>query len=339
MTVEEAISRYIQLVDTKVFVKHAKELAYKIQVGLHKGYIKGRREPEIVQIIENIINEVNGLSTFDNKFNISTKAVFIHGNKSQVIFKYLGKDTQCELGDIIFILSVIYNKKKYFEKMTITQVKNSKENRYTISWNLSKKYQLYLLSRFPPFRGAGNSIFPAEEFYLANHSKCLGSYVLLLHPIEDLIFISSSLLEIILGNNKFLYCNNSFKQIKALIYYLENRCTDIDTCLMSPHVLGYSWFASNVHEFTDRYLRGYIGEMIYSDVGRYNKSALLFLHKLLEAIRLKAERINDKTLLNFVDSFFKYPYSRNRGEFEGGVDFGYEGGGIGIIHTLIDLGE
>lgn len=63
----------------------------------------------MLSVIERIINKLNGLSVLTNRFKISTKSIFIHGNKSQVEFEYYGQRAQRELGDLVFILSVIYN--------------------------------------------------------------------------------------------------------------------------------------------------------------------------------------------------------------------------------------
>jgi len=42
-------------------------------------------------------------------FKISTKSIFIHRNKFLAEFEYYGERIKKELGDLIFILSVIYN--------------------------------------------------------------------------------------------------------------------------------------------------------------------------------------------------------------------------------------
>ena len=53
-----------------------------------------------------------------------------------------------------------------------------------------------------------------------------------------------------------------------------------------------------------------------------------FYH-LLYAIKRKAERKRLTDVLNFVSSFYRYGYG----------EINYEGGGIGIIHTTMNLGE
>jgi len=84
-----------------------------------------------------------------------------------------------------------------------------------------------------------------------------------------------------------------------------------------------------------------VGEIIYSDVGIYNKEALNFLHELLGILEAKAKKEKQKEVIDFIQNFFKYQYSIN-GENERRYrrfEPDYEGGGLGIIHTIIDLGE
>lgn len=104
-------------------------------------------------------------------------------------------------------------------------------------------------------------------------------------------------------------------------------------------VLGFSYYASNIHDFVDKYLRAFVGELIYSNIGAYNKPALIFFHKLLSAIRQKAQIEDRREVIAFVDEFFQYPYSNDKNSIRKGVEFYYKGGGIGIIYTSINLGE
>ena len=184
MPIDKVVERYLELIKTEHFVKYEKDFAYKVQEGLYKGYTNGFSEPTMVSVIEGIVNKLNGLSVSANRFEISTKSIFIHGNKSQVEFEYYGQRVQRELGDLVFILSVIYNGRKYFEKITISQFKKDYDG---LKWNISNKGQLYLLSRFPSFRGIKGSIIPMREFNLPNYSGCLGSFNLLFGP--EILFL------------------------------------------------------------------------------------------------------------------------------------------------------
>ncbi len=60
------------------------------------------------------------------------------------------------------------------------------------------------------------------------------------------------------------------------------------------------------------------------------------MHDLLYTIRKKAERENLKDVLKFLSSYSD-GYGNEGGE--GDNDMNYDGGGIGIVHTTIDLGE
>jgi len=108
------IERYLHLIKSDQFAKYEKEFTHRIQRGLYKGYIKGSYEPEMVMIVKNIIDELGDLQQSVDGISISTKSIFIHGNKSQVEFEYYGQKTRRELGDLIFILSVVYRGKKIF---------------------------------------------------------------------------------------------------------------------------------------------------------------------------------------------------------------------------------
>jgi hypothetical protein len=198
MPINEVVEKYLQLINTEHFAEYEKDFAYKVQIGLNEGYSRGFYEPAMVSIIEGIVNKLNDLSASANRFKISTKSIFIHGNKSQVEFEYYGQRVQRELGDLIFILSVIHNGRKYFEKFTISQFKKDDGN---LRWDISNKEQLYLLSRFPSFRGIKGSIVPMREVNLPNYSGCLGSFNLLFSP-GDFVFVSAPQLESFVGNRE-----------------------------------------------------------------------------------------------------------------------------------------
>jgi len=353
----EVVEKYFQLIKTEHFAKYEKDFACRIQLGLNEGYKQGFCEPTMVQIVEGIINNLNGLSVSTNRFRISTKSIFVHGNKSQVEFEYYGRRVQRELGDLIFILSVIYNGKKYFEKFTISQFKKD-DNK--LRWDLSNKEQIYLLSRFPSFRGVRGSIIPMREINLPNYSGCLGSFNLLFRP-GDFVFISAQRLEGFVGNRKSIniidvsmlrevpgyyfpysipFCCSYIEELFYLWRKLWRR--GILVPFFPPYsigILGFSHFASNIHDFVDMYLRGHIGEISYSDIGVYNKPAFNFLCELLSAIMRKAQKKGKTEVMNFINEFFKYPYSNNEKGMREVVEFDYEGGGIGIIYTSINLGE
>ncbi|MEZ0345672.1 MAG: hypothetical protein ABWK01_03900, partial [Infirmifilum sp.] len=183
---------------------------------------------------------------------------------------------------------------------------------------------------------------PGSRFY-----KDSGSNALLFSP-GDFVYVSASLLESFIGSRKYIDMGYIFKLWMA-------SCCDFTYPIPFAWpdmfgILGFSRCSPNVHDFVDKYLRGYIGELIYSDVGAYNMPALDFLHELLSAIMKKAVKENNKEVESFVREFFDYPYSdypggRKKevnfdypGDMKENVNFDYEGGGIAIIYTLIDLG-
>jgi len=100
-------------------------------------------------------------------------------------------------------------------------------------------------------------------------------------------------------------------------------------------ILGSNCISYNVYDFSNKYLLGHIGELIYARRLPYNKSAFRFLQDLLNKIRRKAEKEQLEDVLNFVSSFYRYGYGGQEGGGNG--EFDYEGGGIGIIHTAINL--
>ena len=361
----DCIKKYVEITNDENFIRHWKDIATKLSIGIENSYIS--REEKIVKIIEDIINNIGQFSSRSSNFNISTNSIFIHGNKSQVEFEYYGQKTQRELGDIIFILSVVHNGRKIFEKMTINQLKKSK----TTSWylnNKSSKQQLYLLSRFPTFRGVKRSLIPMKEYNLANISACLGSHGLLYLP-GDFALISSKELEVLLSGKSSLNLNNLVERTTSNTtcscfpcYLLPEYDIDFEECfedfLYNLHrllhycpkypislpsvcnlpVLGNSCIAYNVYDFSNKYLLGHIGELIYAKKLPHNRLAFQFLQDLLDAIRRKAKRERSEDVLEFIRSFYHYEYKGSNGDRESS-ESDYEGGGIGIIHTTVNLGE
>jgi len=283
------IKKYIDVVDTESFAMHWKKLSHGLILGIQEGYQKGDYEPNIVELIESIVNKIGSFEAKDREIKISTNSIFVHGNKSQVEFEYYGRKTQRELGDIIFILSVVYNGIKYFEKMTITQVKKSNKANWKLS-NNSAKEQLYLLSKFPKFSGTSNSLIPSKEYNLPNYSRCLGTHGLLYYP-GDFALVSSNMLDIILRNKKQL-------KLEDLLLYggrgyylnLYYRCSEFYSLMCMCPVLGNSCIAYNAYEFSDKYLRGYIGEMVYAEDFHYNRHAFQFLQDLFSVMRKKPKK-------------------------------------------------
>lgn len=339
MTLDRVIEKYAKTVKSDVFVRYEKDFADKMLSALSKNYLKALHEPSLVQVVEGIVNSVQYLNAKGPRllFELTTKSIFIHGNKSQVQFNYYGKSTNSvELGDLIFILSVVYNGTKYLEKLTINQFKKDKRKSRSISWNISNKKQLYLLSRFPTFRGV-RGLIPKKEYDLPNYSGCLGSYGLI-HKPGDFAFVSATRLDSFMGCRKTL----KFKELSNLIDIRFNRIPDCCPIFYPTfrHILGNCHISYDVYKFIDEYLRASVGEPVFAKIGLDNSQARTLLHDLLTAVKTKAKRAKSKRMLNFVESFRKFPYpdkGENRSNED--IDFDPEGGGIGIIHTTIDLIE
>lgn len=363
MIIEKVLIKYMNVVTSDVFVRYEKEFAQRIISGLSKGYRINLNEPKFVQNLVSEINKIHDLSKKDNgnSFKLSTRAIFIHGNKSIVEFDYYGKKEKRELGDLIFIISLVFNSKKYFEKFTINQVKKDKISSRDISWDIKNKGQLYLLSRFPTFRCV-KGIIPKREYNLPNYSGSLGSYGLLYKP-GDFTYISATELDSFIGYRKKLKKNELHNLTNGLEKYLSHpffysNSSDIDELFHNifkyrPYVfrrfLPFNLFDTchytyNTFDFSHKYLTMRIGEPIFMTVGIDNTQTRNFLWELLSAVKIKTIRAKEKNLdevLSFMNKFIRYGYAYDRRE-EGlreDIEFDFEGGGIGIIHTIIKLSE
>jgi hypothetical protein len=180
----------MEVIRSDVFARYEKEFAQRIISGLSNGYLQKLYETQLVQTLQDVVNHVHDLSMKDplSSFELSTSSIFIHGNKSQVTFDYYGENKPGELGDLIFIISLVLNRQIYFEKLTVNQFKRDKTGQKSIAWEIDHK-QLYLLSRFPKFRVV-KGLIPKKEFSLPNYSGCLGSFGLLYRP-GDFVFVRS----------------------------------------------------------------------------------------------------------------------------------------------------
>ena len=354
----EIIKKYTELIMEQGFIKHSKELAERIISGIQKKY-KDREE----KIVESIINEVGDFSHKGASYEIATKSIFIHGVKSQVTFKYYENITQRELGDIIFLMSLIHKGKVIFEKMTINQVKKTKKNKKSISLeigNESSKEQLYLLSRFPVFKGAKGSLIPAKEYASKNLSGCLGSHGLIYSP-GDFFFISSKKLEAaLLGKSSIklddLVKTVSFEGSEDAIYpFLLLIFEDViyPLLILIPNgvfppwnipILGNAYIAHNTYDFVSKYLSGNIGELIFSfsEYLLHNKNALFLLQDMLSKIKAKAKKEGNKEILQFLKRFEEECYIPQNGNSNYDIEpeeFSDNDGGLGIIYTTLTLSE
>lgn len=372
---EKLIKKYIEVIQTKDFGEYTEEFTQRVKGCIEEGYCQDKREPDIVKDITEKVNDLKALTK--GRFQISSKGAYIHGNKSQVEFEYKRRKTQRELGDLLFLLTVVYQGKKFFERFTITQFKKSKG--YP-RWNFNKKdsegrypdrEQLYLLSEFPTFKGAKGSIIPAcQNYNLHNYSNCLGSYGFL-HKPGDFVFVSAKLVGLLIRKGSSVSKETLLSLFDALcpcpcyfpfyMRYWEGIFCDWCELFekfyryrLLPYIyprgrffwpmLGNSLLSRDVCEFTANYLMANIGEIVFAYGLPHNAGALAFLKQLMKIIQIKARKEKQEELSQLAEDYFSISYSSAGGQGgeggEGPEEFPYEeGGGIGIIYTVIDLGE
>jgi hypothetical protein len=332
MDVVQAIEKYMTAIRSDEFARYEKKLGQTIVTTLSEGYRHKSNEETLVESLAEGLNlDIQPIRR--PSFGISTRSFFIHGSKSQVEFNYYGQRKQRELGDMIFIIVAVFGGEKLFEKFTITQFKKDNSRSKIMTWAMNNKPQLYLLSRFPSFRGVSGSIIPMRLFDLPNDSGCLGSYAFLHRP-GDFAFLSATEIDSFVGTK------NSLKNSE--LSSLANEC-DFRGCLRGDWqlfrgLLGNDHHARNAFDFTYKYLRFRIGEPTYAVVGQDNSQARAFLLELLSAMRMKVGTGKARETL---DEFFRYRYAggEKNSEFRENVEFDRNGGGIGIVHTTINLGE
>jgi hypothetical protein len=232
----------------------------------------------------------------------------------------------------------VLNGRRYFEKITLNQFKKDMAKHRGISWSLDNEEQLYLLSRFPSFTGVRGSLVPIKKHSLPNHSGCLGSYGLLYKP-GDFAFVSATRLSLFAGGKKTL-------KMAELHDLADDRVTHVfcwAPVLISPlwNIFGNCHFCQDAFNFVDEYLKMNVGEPVFMMAGMDSPQARSFLQELMSAIESKAKKEGDQGMHDFVKEFRQFPYENEEGQdrFDENPDFDFEGGGIGIIHTTIDLGE
>jgi len=381
------LSKFSDFVRKEKFTEYKNSLSVELLKAIIGSY--NQKEP---QIVKSIVGVFNGMPKNESINEIQHNAIFIHARRvkfdyydnlqDNIQFNNSSKKTERELGDAIFILSICFNGKKYFEKFTISQFKKDDQKQKNSRWVIDQA-QLYLLSRFPEFCGGKESIFP-NNYNLSNEYGCLGSYNLLYKP-GDFIYLTAPILEGVLGGQKSIGIDkvmqygtqiDKIKIKKFYPFFLFPYCRCLmcfdEECLNHLYhnfnVLGYNYYSANVYEFIDNYLRGNIGELCYTPIGKYNESAADFIYDLLENIKNSKDSNGSEIGKTFYNIFYKYPYVYSRGSKgntdnkqgiktsnrdadrgngdngkNGGGSYldsnneGEEGRGIGIIHTLINI--
>jgi len=350
MTIGAAITQFSQAANSVVFTKYVKDFGHRIESKLVSGYYNRFNEVDLVSAVDEVVNSLHNFGTRDdrNKFEIMTKSVFIHGITSRVEFQHYGKPASTELGDIIFILSVVHHGRKYFERATINQFKKDKSSILGTSWSLGNKQQLYLLSRFPTFRGAKPSLISRAQHNLSNSSGCLGSYGLLYRP-GDFGFVSATQLDSFLGSKKSLRMEemrtlktltSSYPESHLGVYHPRTRKSFRLPQFTSPNFLwglfGNYQFASHVYDFSQKYLMMGIGELIHTSIGLGNSEALALVNAIVQTSGRRNPQAKEVAA-----QFQRFPYENGPEEttLGEGEESDNIAGEIGIVQTTIALGD
>lgn len=325
---EAAIQGFISAVSSESFVRYQKQFADGIVSGLSEGYANNLNEPKLVECL---INHINGqdLLSDDVPLELSTRSIFIHGNRSQVEFDYYDELVRRELGDMIFIISLVLDGKKQFEKFTINQFKKENPKTARPAWDISNQAQLYLLARFPAFSGVAGSLVPEHDHRLPNYSGCLGSYGLLFKP-GNFMFTSAPFLAALLNHRKTINIENIAALRLAEVEPLGRPCPRRANLLRPP--FGNYCLAYDASDFSYKYLTLGLGEPTFMAQGRYNRQAKRFLDQLISTVKSKGDAASE-----FAKRFTS---SRDTGESSlnpPSPNLKINGGGIGIVHTIINL--
>jgi hypothetical protein len=352
MSTEQALNKYFEVTQSTDFVSYEKAFASSIVNALSEGYYLGLDEPDLVDYIKKVVGKLNGLNGSGSKpyFRIAASAVFIHGSISQVKFDYYReKHKQRELGDLVFIVSMWFRGKKYFEKFTINQFKKDSKNSRTSSWKIDDG-QLFLLSRFPTFRGITGSLVKETDYSLPAYSGCLGSYGLLFKP-GDFAFVSAAQLSSYLGNGRSINKNDLYEFRNPCYYYKNAKNTWFNqyTCPF-PIVNGHPFrdffgssclFSPDTYDFVQNYLRMRIGEPIVFRDGVVNLQAKMLLEDLLNNVKAQASQRNLYEVSNFTAAYLNNDANGFDGrDFDNSRDSSEDSKtGLGIVHVRVDLGE
>lgn len=315
------------------FVEYQKEFAKLLTFTLCREYPNG--EVLSVQAFNDFVNSYPNLTKTNLqagkiRFDLVANSVFVHGKKSQVEFDYPGQTSgPVELGDLIFICTLVFQGKRYFERMTISQFKMDNDTKNIFSWTIDNDKQLYLLSRFPKFKCV-EGILPKKEYSLPNTSGCLGSYGLIQKP-GDFTFVSGTRLDALLGKRKTirkyeLYGNSAYHRRLLSYRSIINGC---HLCL-------------DAYSFADNYLGLNIGEPIVVLQTNHNLQARAILGYLVRSLRVESKKGRPTPgVARFIDSFRQFPYADGFGQDDRPEDLGSvdENNGIGIVHATVKLGE
>jgi len=170
------------------FKKWQDELARKIYSSLNSNVYSGE--------VKTVTDLCDVMSKQSHK-GLHIESRKIHGwNTSGVKFDYInGKEVRKELGDMVIVSVVTFNRRIMLLKTAFIQNKKAHKNS-SCSWGIDQG-QLLLLKNFPTFTGVGE-IFKNKTITFLNHSGTLGNYGLFT-PTGDMVFLTA----------KNVFCNQS----------------------------------------------------------------------------------------------------------------------------------
>jgi hypothetical protein len=295
---------------------------------------------------------------------------------SQVVFRHFSAaDARCELGDLLLVASVVHGGQKFFERCTFVQLKKSHDQLETSRWDVESK-QLYLLSRFPTFAGYKGSLVTRGPHAVANSSGSLGSFGFLYAP-GDFAFVSARRFAANFGNSDHVLGSELRRLAKQdfnkdrvppcvapsrvlgrlppweRLRHLANWPAWPVGTWPEMALVGNVTYLENTHELIRCYFSLNLGEPTKHAFLPDDLPTRALLGGFFENARRIGEKRNLTDLQAVGEGFRKFPYyqggreddidsdlassPRDRDGDQPEDDFG--GGGLGIVHATINLGE
>lgn len=318
--------RYFEMCSDYYFIKLCKTLSYELNNVLGRNL----KEVETVKEWIKIFNSTPPVTI--SGVSASFNSLFVHGYNhsdhgsfpSGVEFDYLNnlKENR-ELADIIFITSIYDQGRKILEKISLNQAKWGAKT----SW-LIKKEQLYLLSRFPRFRGIVGSLVPLKDYYIEDFSKGLGSYGLM--NTENFIYISANYLLNDLGGKGTI-------NLKDFKNYNKNERFSSYYRFYPYDLLDSALFCNTTYSFVADFLSGRVGEIVHGEE-RFNSQAKGLLNDILSSLisqKNKSTRTGyNDNITNFLDGYNTQDLRFDNSD----ISLNFEGG-MGIIQLKLDLSK
>lgn len=329
------LKRFEDIAHKVEFIKEQKAMAAAVQSALAQGYLDDGSEIDLVRSTIQALNRTPG-----SFFHV--ESLFIHGGRSQVQFDYFGKTAKKEVGDLILISTLTFQGSPILQRMTIVQAKKD-SSKTKPSWAIDPE-QLHLLSTWPVFQGI-RGIFSGSNTMVVDHSGCMGSYILFRAP-GDAVFVAAPLLGSFMQGKKRMtgdelaLLHSTMEQRHHFSFGVNSlgvfRCfNDPDFCLLpflhfSGKLLQNQLLVANVYEMVNHLALLNIGDFIFSGFPeiKVNTDAYQLLAGIIAYLaRVHGDEVREMKLFQYM--------SRNQ---EQGREWNMKGVGIGIIHSITDLG-